>query len=72
ADPDYDRVRDRAIVAAFGADRTIDWLRAKQPSFAATFEANLRAQRRQASNDDDSVARAVDQVRRLTYLAGRE
>lgn len=71
ADPDYDRIRDAAIVAAFGPGKTIFWLREKQASLAATFEANLRAQRRQANNEQDTIQRAVDQIRRMAYIVGR-
>lgn len=70
-DPDYDRILATAVEEAFGQGRTITWLREKQASLAATFEARLRASRSSGANESKAIEDAVALIRRLVYLDGR-
>ncbi|MBC2667320.1 hypothetical protein H7F51_17515 [Novosphingobium flavum] len=71
ADPDYERIRDAAVIAAFGEGKTIAWLREHQASLSASFEARIRAARNSGADEAAAIAQAVDFVHRRVFLAGR-
>ena len=72
ADPDYDRIRDEAIIAAFGPGKTVTWLRESQATLSASFESRIRSARASGASADAAIATAVEFVNRTAFLVARQ
>ncbi len=68
---EYEPTRDDALIAAFGKKANIQWLLQVQPTLASSFEARIRSALSNGEGADQAKADAVDLVRRIVYLDGR-
>ncbi|MDF8332753.1 hypothetical protein [Novosphingobium cyanobacteriorum] len=71
-DPKYNEQLAMAVHAAFGPDKTIQWLREKQISVASAFEARFRSELSNGATPEKATQSTTDFIRRRVFLNGRK
>lgn len=72
ADPEYDKNLAAAVQAAFGPDKTIQWLREQQITVASAFEARFRTELSNGATPEKATQSTTDFIRRRVFLNGRK